>query len=354
MHIVLDARKLNDGGIGTYIRNLISGLAAVSQHRVTAICSTSESEPNFPDGVEVVQDSSPLYSFSEYFLMPLRLRQLISAADIFHSPHFTLPYFLTAPSVVTIHDTILLDYPRRAVDAKVARFLISSALRRADRIITVSKTSRERILSIWPGVGEKLRVVCNAPRPSLMHGDDSRTATASYFLFIGSERAHKGFDRLLDAWRILKGKLGASSPKLIAVGKEFDLSRQAVRGSELEPVVSFKGDVSELELDNLLRNAKFLLMPSLEEGFGLPVIEALAVGTPVICSDILVFRELFPKGTIFVNNQTGSGFAEAVEALLNESDKRDLLSREGRAQSSEYSVQKHVAETIAIYQECLR
>lgn len=357
MHIVLDARKVNDGGIGTYIRNLIVGLSRSPGVKLSLIAQPDE-VGDLPTSVEIIEEYSRPYSLGEYFAMPLRLREQIAAADVFHSPHFTLPYFLTAPSVVTIHDTILLTYPRRRRDAAIARCLIRSAMKRAERIITVSDTSKDKLSALLPSAAEKIRVVHNFH----LQPDGAEALSVPTleqegqgdFLFIGSERTHKGFDRLIEAWKILYSRLGARCPKLVAVGREFHSSRESIRGSEVERYIVFLEDVANVELRRLIRQSCFLFMPSRDEGFGFPVLEALAEGTPAICSDIPVFRELFPAGTIFVKEQTGSGFAAAVETVQNNPGLRTKLGELGRRCAARFSEQEHITETLKVYSECVR
>lgn len=352
MHIVLDARKINDGGIGTYIRNLANGLRSQPGNKISLIARPDD-VVGLSDGIEVIEDYSQPYSFGEYFAMPLRLREQIAGADIFHSPHFTLPYFLTAPSVVTIHDTILLSHPRKKRDGMIAKLLIASAIKRADRVITVSETSREKLVALFPAVADKIRVVYNAPHKIAPDAVDDVPVGSRYFLFIGGERRHKGFGRLLDAWLLLAERMGERCPKLVVVGSEFEISKAIVRARAMEEWITFKGNVADSKLGTLLREAEYLLMPSLEEGFGLPVLEALAHGTPVICSDIPVFRELFSEGTIFVSDATGAGFAAAIESSLDDLELRKKLGVAGQKHVERFSGGKSIADTMAIYRECL-
>jgi glycosyltransferase involved in cell wall biosynthesis len=320
--ILLDARKLGDGGIGVYIENLVDGFLELKtlfnlpyqltllvsekadcKESLGVFCQVGKCIKRWTGKVDFVKDSSPKYSVREYLLMPLRHRNLINKHDVFHSPHYTLPYFIKTPTVATIHDTIHVTCPEKIAHRALSPILIKSASHRADRLITVSESSCQQIVDVFPKATDKIDIIYNClrhgmevqPKQEMEENLKVYNLKKGYCLFIGSERPHKGYAELIAAWEKLNKMANAidvNVPQLVIVGDRFSgEAHRLVSKHKLDSKVKFLGATSGEALQSLLNGAKALVMPSRQEGFGLPVLEAMACGTAVVCTPVPSLKE---------------------------------------------------------------
>lgn len=389
--ILVDARKLGDGGIGVYIENLVDGLLILQDKNLIDLkLSLLVSEAFFESDnrsafsthyrthgvgallfdarlrwfgrVEFIREPSPKYSLREYFLLPLRQRRILSEHDLFHSPHYTLPFFLGMPSVVTIHDVIHLSHPEKFYHRPVARSMIRSALRRANAVITVSEYSARHIQNISRGLSSRVFVVPNALRPSLKRRPAEEVSeylrrefiTRNYCLYVGNERPHKGFRELLSAWKELAQSCSLEQcPDLIVVGKKFALSRDLVNEMQLDGHVRFFGEINLERLALFYSGASAVLLPSKAEGFGLPALEGMGVGTPVICANIPSLKEVCGDAAFYVDKGRGESFAQAICKVLSEPEAAKEKVRLGLLRAQEFDVEHCARKTWRIYEKVL-
>ncbi len=439
MKILLDARKLGDGGIGVYIENLVDGLLGLHAQGIVQaelsllitpcffsrglhsqcgasgawrIPSGSEAGLSTGDGkdgtggspsngsngfvpravggqslgraaarlnsgraaiidsmltrwtdrVRFICEPAGKYSLSEMVVLPLRQRNEIRAHDLYHAPHYTLPTMLGLPSVVTIHDLIHVTHPETFYHRPIASLLLRSAVDRATQVISVSHDTAARLGELMGKECPKVTVIPNALRPSLTRrsrADVQEMARREfllrpYCLFVGSERPHKGFWELLEAWRLLvaDGPEG-SVPDLVVVGKRFGAARERVREYGLEHEVRFMGEVSVDRLELLYSGASAVMMPSRAEGFGLPALEALGMGVPAICSPLPVLREVCGDAGIFVDSHSGRAFADAVKMVFTEPETVQRKVLAGQARAARFSVEESALKTWAVYERAL-
>ncbi|MEM9222553.1 MAG: glycosyltransferase family 1 protein [Pseudomonadota bacterium] len=220
--------------------------------------------------------------------------------------------------VVITYDTIPLDYPEfvRPKAAALCEQRIRNMARLAEGIIAISHYSASRLKPLLAPYKPKLTVAhLGADLP-----DHSRSlpslVEAPFFLMVSTIEARKNHQLLLNIWRRMVDELGEKTPKLVLAGKRGWEAQNALaildRAEELRPFVFEAGAVPDEALDLLRRRATALLMPSFVEGFGLPVTEALGVGTPVIASDISVFREVAGDACEFIDPLDGTGWRQAV------------------------------------------
>lgn len=316
MRVLIDARKLGDGGIGVYIESLIDGLLLLPppiRPDLTLLVQPDAPEHHdclleWGDRIKLIPESSGKYSLSELIMLPMRQRDSIAGHDLFHSPHYTLPFlsppFCPAiPSVVTVHDVIHLTHPETMVHRPIGKMMIGSALRRANQIITVSEASQERINGIF-SEHAPLTVIHNALRKGI--GLVSTTEVAAlkaarglvrdYCLFVGSDRPHKGFRETIAAWVKLKewsSAAGQRLPQLVAIGSRYsDAIKEEIQNCGLAEDVIFAGEISVGELNLFYNGALAVVVPSHEEGFGFAALEGMACGVPVVCSAIPSLREV--------------------------------------------------------------
>jgi len=326
LRIVIDARKLGDGGIGVYIDNLVRGLLEVGAGAITLVGSPLDRERvEYANDVKWILDSTPSYSLNEMFFLGRRLR--LSHFDLFHAPHYTLPLGISIPTIVTVHDLIHVECPERFYYPWVARRLIRSAVKRAQAVISVSQHTRRAVLDLCGveeskvvyvpnGVPSFLRDVATAPALGRRYGE-----LAPFFLSIFSTiKPHKGLHDLLEAYTLYRAsntwsEVGARCPRLVLAGygtEEILNSSGLLSTISQTEGVHIAGPVSREELSTLYRKASALVVPSLLEGFCLPALEAQACGLPVVCRPVPALQELVTDSDVMAADGSVGALAAAM------------------------------------------
>ncbi len=326
MSVLLDARKIGDGGIGTYIHNLLCGLQHCEDVRVRVLCGARRVAllPE-PYQSSCIVDNAKPYSLDEYWGLGRRLGQ--EGVDVFHSPHFTLPFGLPFPSIVTVHDLIHLRHPERRWYPLVAGPLIRSALRRAHAVIAVSEATRRDLLSlrgVSSTLDRKLYVVPNAIAPEVLEQQFESPAEPVEPYIVGvfsNNKPHKGLDQLLEAFRRFKDRKGYIAEgsfgdriKLVLVGKG------TAHASPVHADVVCCGEVSRSELTTLYREAQALVVSSRIEGFCLPVVEAKALGVPILTTPVPAVLELLDSEDLVCSDFGVSGLEQGMRRLVEKAE----------------------------------
>jgi glycosyltransferase involved in cell wall biosynthesis len=311
MRVGVDARKIADFGIGTYIRGLLGGL--VSLGTGDQYVAFAPAGAPIPRGVEHVLLDAPHYSIRELLLIGRAADR--ARLDVFHAPHYVVP-FTRVPLVVTIHDLIHLHQPMRNPLAPLyARTMIRRAIRRASQVLTVTSAVKAQLenelgaknVTVTPnGVNEFLGV--------------TRRSSEPFFLYVGNDKPHKNVDALVAAFA------GVPDARLILVGGSFDRFRGHDR-------VEVRGFVSDKELSSLYRGAIALVMPSIEEGFGLPALEAMAHGTAVITSMDAALMEVTGEAALHVDAREVRSLTDAMLRVMRDDELRARLGANGVARA---------------------
>lgn len=366
MRVAIDARKLHDFGIGTYIRNLLRYLARLDRESEYVLLVSdadldvaSSLGPNF----RTVREPSPNYSIREQWHVPLVLRR--EHPDVFHAPHYVLPIGVGCRSVVTIHDCIHLMFPQylpnRAAYA-YAKASLWNATRKADRILTVSDASKRDILRFFDVPPDKIEVVYNAIDERFWNrpdgGDVARVReryqlTSRFVLYVGNIKPHKNLVRLIEAFDVARRR-GLSDVKLLIIGDEISKHpalRLAVHRLRLHKDVRFLGYVSDEKLAILYRLASLFAFPSLYEGFGLPALEAMASGTPVLTSNVSSLPEVAGDAAVLVDPYDVDAIADGLVRVLSDASLAADLSRKGLLRARDFSWERSVARTRDIYRQ---
>jgi len=301
------------------------------------------------------------------FFLPVALRS--RKVDLFHgTANFELPPFAPCRLVSTVHDLIPLHFPE-LVSRKfylLFRSLIGRAIRRSDRVITDSEYSRRDILRRFPVAPEKVVVVPLAPHPRFRPGQDRSADLAvrrkyglrgRYLLFVGVFEPRKNIPFLVDAFTALRrGDSGGAGFQLALAGgpgyRGEEIAKE-IRARNLEPEVRLLGYVPDEELPALYREADLLVVPSRYEGFGLPALEAMACGTPVLAADSSSLPEIVgPAGELFPLGEP-EALAERIAALMESRDTLDAMGRKGRTWASRFTWEETAARTLEVYREAL-
>jgi glycosyltransferase involved in cell wall biosynthesis len=367
MRIAIDARKLNDFGIGTYIRNLVRYLPRLdTESEYFFLCRPEDREQLSilsPKAQPVCTNASN-YSISEHIRIPLRLRRL--RVDLFHSPHYVLPFFTPCRSLVTVHDVIHLLFPQylpsRAA-AHYARHMIKRAVDKAELILTVSAASKRDLLTFFDLKPEKILVIPNGIDSSIteeLSVEELGRVRERFqifgrtILFAGNIKPHKNVERLIAAFAKVRENPDFSDLTLIVVGDEiskYPSLRRAVARHQVRANVRFFGFVPELTLVALYKTADVFVFPSLYEGFGLPPLEAMANGTPVVTSNISSLPEVVGDAALTVDPYNIDDIAVAVRRILSEPELRARLIDRGRRRARRFSWERSVAQVHQAYQQ---
>jgi glycosyltransferase involved in cell wall biosynthesis len=368
LRIAIDARKLRDYGIGTYVRNLLLHLSRIdSSTEYVLLCRPGdrESVADLGENFRSVVEHARAYSFREQVRVPLDLRR--ERIDLFHAPHYVLPALTPCRSIVTIHDCIHLRFPQYLPNHfayAYARASLWIASHRSSRILTVSEASKRDILRYFSVPDAKIDVIYNAiderfgeepPEDEVARVRERYQLNDPFVLYAGNIKPHKNLERLIEAFHTLR-RGGLEAVKLLIIGDEiskYATLRRAVHKYKLHQHVRFFGFVPDKTLAVLYRLAGVFVFPSLYEGFGLPPLEAMASGTPVITSNLSSLPEVVGDAALLIDPYEPDAIADAMRRVLTEPALRDDLRERGLRRVREFSWERSVRRVRQIYEEVL-
>jgi len=373
MKVAIDIRRISDFGIGTYIRNVVRTLGRLDQKNeyvlVENLGRTQDLGP-LPANFSYIQCPQNDYSPASYFEFHRALRHL--GANVLHVPHlFWIPQGIPCPYVVTVHD--LLDYLYRNNSASAAKrfahfYLTKRVLHRASRIFAVSKFSKTDTVRLFGVPQQKIEVVYNAIDERFRQGHASAAeklmiaeryqVNYPFLLYAGRISPHKNVVRIIEAFSLLKSELQKEDQypdlKLIIIGDEVsrhpDLRRAVIKG-RVQQDVRFLGFVPIDVLRIFYDAAKVFIFPSLYEGFGLPPLEAMSHGTPVITSNTSSLPEVVGNAAVLVNPENVFEIQRALQRVLLDQPLREKLKLRGAEQTRKFSWETSVGRMLEVFQE---
>ena len=366
MRIGIDARKLHDFGIGTYIRNLLRELARLDQQSdFVLLCRPGDADAirGLGENFRPVIARAANYSVTEQLTIPLLLRR--EGVTLFHAPHYVLPPLVHCRSVVTIHDCIHLMFPQylpNRMALRYARASIAMAARRATRVLTVSESSKTDIMRFFGTDPSKIDVIYNAyderfgiePNADAVERVRERYQLHDQFvLYAGNVKPHKNLERLIEAFHIVRDR-GLDHLKLVLIGDDiskYASLRRAVHRHQLHKYVRFLGYLHEDTLAVMYRLASVFVFPSLYEGFGLPPLEAMVSGTPVVTSNVSSLPEVAGDAAVLVNPYDPEAIADGIHRVLTNDRLRLELRQKGLARARQFSWEASVRRVREIYGE---
>jgi glycosyltransferase involved in cell wall biosynthesis len=342
VRIGIDCRKIADFGIGTYVRELLRAMTAAAPDETFVAFGPSAIESHLPSSgsIERVDVDAPHYSIRE--LAAIGRAANGAKLDLFHAPHYVIP-LVRGPVVATIHDLIHLQV-RHANPLRLlyARGMLRRATRRPARIITVTEAVARMIAHAYPHSAPKIRAVHNGVEDRFFRASPPSLPGRRYLLWIGNDKPHKNLRGLIAAWR----KVAPSLPDcdLVLAGAPAD----ALCG---ETQVRVAGFVPAEELPSLLAGAVALILPSLIEGFGLPVAEAMAAGCPVIASAISPLQEVAGDAAAWCDPADPESIAAAIISLVENPALRAELIVKGQLRAERFRWHSSAEKTLEIYRE---
>ena len=382
-------------GLGRYIQEVVDNVIKIDQENEYVIFLAKENFDEFSaDGQRVKKVLAPVrwYTLAEQLVMPfLILREKI---DLMHFPHFNVPIFCPSAFVVTIHDLILTKFPTvraTTLSPLVYKFknlaykiVIWLAVKRAKKVIAVSEFTKNDLAEKFKINLKKIEVtlegVANLARGRdslfVQKLDDRKTLLSyniiledtehrqdqidDFILYVGNAYPHKNLDVLLSVFSGLHQK--HPNLRLVLVGREDyfykrlkDIAEEIGLWHENIPQspVIFPGYVPDAELEVLYRQAEFYIFPSLYEGFGLPALEAMAKGCPVVSSDRSSLPEILGDAAIYFNPEDKADIFSKAEKLLQDKELREVLIKKGHHQVKKYNWWECARQTREIYKKAL-
>jgi glycosyltransferase involved in cell wall biosynthesis len=371
LHVGIDARVLGERGVGRYLSNLLRGLADIKGKHQFTLFTLAKSQTDLApkDSRFKIVNLGKLHpALAEQWVIPREAAR--RGVQVLHYPDNSGAIAPGLPMVLTMHDgmwqrplgeALLHPTLRQRLQDRYRKFVCPRAARAANAVITVSNFSAQEIQKSL-ALGTKLRVIPNAVDDSFRHPLSSSTCKRLLkglglnhpFIFCsGAADRRKNISRLIQAFalsQIENIELVVSS--LRPGEKETTDYEATVKQAGLEGRVRFLGFVSEDELKALYQTALAYIFPSLWEGFGLPILEAYALGCPVLCSNVAALPEVAGNGARFVDPLKIESIAEGLKAILR--GPRSVWTRKGRRELGRFSWAKTARETFAAYQRALR
>jgi alpha-1,3-rhamnosyl/mannosyltransferase len=374
MHIVIDARPVADHfpGIGRYVYNLAAALAMSEQpHRLTLLYTPRLQSTRFDlaalaraTGIALAPIATPPISAAEQFVVPLALRAL--HADLYHAPYYVRPYLgLPCPAVTTLYDTIPRRFPT-TVPSRVQLLydlLHRLAIRSSRVVLAISASARRDLIAAYSIAPQHIYSTPLAADPRFTPQPHSaiaalrarHTLPERYVLSLASNKPHKNSEALVMAWAIVMrehAEYRGASPRLVIAGhwdQRYPAARELVAQLGLERAVQFLPNIPEHELPALYSGAELFVFPSLYEGFGLPPLEALACGTPVVCGATSSLPEVVGQAALMVDTREATALAGRIRVALADAALRSHLREAGLKQAALFSWEQTAQATLAAY-----
>lgn len=286
--------------------------------------------------------------------------------DLMHFPRFAVPVLRAGRTVVTVHDLAFRHRPETLTAAARRHFetATAKAVRRADAVIAVSEQTRRDILDAYEIPPERVRVVPNGVTPRF-HPDGTDAARdrigrtygfqAGFILFVGTLEPRKNVVGLLKAYALLR-RTHPDAPALVVAGGKgwlYDAIFETAEALNLHPYVHFPGHVPDVDLPDLYRCARAFVYPSFYEGSGLPVLEAMACGVPVVTSNCSALPEAAGDAALLTDPNDPEAIAAALGRILDDEDLARDLRRRGVRQAALFSWDRAAKETLSVYRACL-
>ena len=365
MKLGFDARVIEWPGLGTYSRNLLQNFANLQGLEVICFCN-SKTRNLIPeaDNFDLAVLDEDIFSVFNH----KKVGKIVNkkGCELFHSPHVIAPAGLDCPLLVTAHDIIPILNPKSVTLRRrhTSRWLLKDAIRRADHIITASYASLRYLEENFKNKGGKISVISDGVNQTQFfpRGDDVTTTVltkynikAPHLLWLGSCLPHKNIAALIDAFAMLKNEKFSQYNLTLAgkqMGRHWQTILDKIDSLGLSEKINLPGFIEDVDLPGLFSSATLFCFPSLYEGFGLPPIEAMACGTPVLCSNRSSLPEVVGSAGILADPDASSLNRE-MKKFLEDSRAKKILSEKGIKRASEFTWEKTAQKTLAVYQKII-
>jgi len=378
LKILIDASGIinKTTGVGQYSLQLLKALAEVDNKNEYFIVLQKELEERHPiynlekmknfsfikGNVSAVGPQKQLYYYSF-------LRRNSSQFDLLHSLNSELPLYCDIKKIVTIHDLKYLKYPHffkdfSKIKTKYLEYTMKKGAEKADIIIAISESTKKDIINLLGIEKDKIRVIYEASNlgmysrknDDILNSDILKKYSIQkpYFLYVGEKRPHKNIEGLIEAFAIFKEKYDRWNTYLMIAGKRYSGYQDYVKKAENLGMIDyliFTGFIPDKHLKSIYSEAEVLLFVSFYEGFGIPILEALECGLPVITSNISSMPEVAGDAALLVDPHNIQEIAEKMNNIANSEILRKQLIESGFKRVKQFSWERTARETLKVYNE---
>lgn len=368
----LDARTATDHfpGIGRYVSQLASHLVPLlkADERLLLLHNFRETSrwqlPPEQENVIYLDTAVSPFSLQQQWKIPRLLHQ--HKVAIYHSAYTLMPYRPGIPTLLTLYDLIPEQYPQLVTPQARLLFRLAArlALRAGDHFLAISEATKNAYLAHYRIEDRQITAVPLAADPSFTPQTETAAAAlrskfdlpTSYVLYLGINKPHKNLLRLVTAWKTVLDQLPTAPPLIIAGAWDvrYEVVKTAVSQHNLTKKVLFLGPVANNDLPALYSGATLFVFPSLVEGFGLPVLEAMACGTAVACANSSSLPEVGGEAAVYFKPTDSQQMAAVLLNLLQDEKKRQMMSKLGLAQAAKFSWQKTAEASLRQYRNLLQ
>ena len=379
MRIVIDARMYGDFGIGRYNKNMVSSLQEIdTKNEQSSFAPQNEyfilhtkkdyDDFNYKKNFKKIKANFHWYGITEQIKLPQILKKI--NPDLVHFPHFNVPIFYNGKFVVTIHDLTHQYYDMKqatthssfiyAVKQLGYKKVFKNAIFKSEKILVPSnyvkgllikewKVPESKIVVTYEAVDDKIFAIANILSSDSQENSLNRyRIKPPYIFYIGNAHPHKNVNGLIKSFLKLKEKKELKNLKLVLAGHD-EYFWPRIKNEYNQKDIIYTGRISDLELVALYKNAWAFVMPSFEEGFGIPLLEAMACGTPVVSSNVASLPEIGGDAVIYFDPKNIDDMAEKISQVLGSEKLRKELIVKGQKRCQEFSWQKLAKQTLEVY-----
>jgi len=355
--------RFGGGGIPTYVENLVDALSNIDQKNeyiifihAAFLSQFKLKQPGFTFEICPIpqQQIKKTFLWQNTSLVSVIKRHKI---DVMHYPGNLAPFFSPVPTVVTLHDVIPFYpdmVPFRFPFREITKIVIANAAKKARKVITGSKTAKQEILKFMPVDEKKIEVIYHGIPKSVLKTETaiSFQPLTPYILWTGRMVAYKNILHLIQAYHLLvQQKHIPHHLYLVGIpGDTYQSACRLVNTLKMEHRIHFILDIPNEHIQSYYQNASLFVFPSLVEGFGLPLLEAMASGVPIVSSNIAVLKEIALDAACFVNPYDYRDVAEGMWRVLENRDFKRQLIQNGKKRLESFSWEMSAQKTLKVYQ----
>ena len=377
MKVAIDARMygLKHAGIGRYVENLVRELSKDKSLELV-LFARKENRDQLAmqqfSNLTIIEADIPHYSLVEQLLMPGIIKK--ARVDLVHFPHFNVPLFYFGKYMVTIHD--LIKHTSRGVETTTRsrwfywlkylgyKIVFGQAVKRATKIIVPSQAVKDELVKTYNLPGDKIVVTYEGVDNKFKYQISNIKNTNQnlkilekykikkpFVIYTGSVYPHKNVEKLIQSIKLLITNYKLPITLVISCARSvfYERFNEKIEQMEAGDCVKMVGFVPDEDLTVLYQEAEAFVFPTLSEGFGLPGLEAMACGLPVVCSDIPVLREIYVEAAVYFDPLNVNDIAEKIKKVTRDTSTRNTLIQKGFEQVKKYSWEKMAQETMAVY-----
>lgn len=370
MRIVIDGRMYQESGVGRYIRNLVHQLQLLdkkSEYNILHLRSDYD-KLVYKKNFHKVLANFKWYGVSEQVKLPNLLKTL--NPDLAHFPHFNIPYFYSDKFVVTIHDLIHQHFQmRRATTRDPLTYKLKTyayttvfkkAIKSSEKILVPSEYVKKLLVGQWKVPSAKVVVTYEGVDDGILKASREKgkgerilekfRIRPPYLFYIGNAHPHKNVEGLIKSFFQLRTKYQYLS--LVLSGGDHYFWQQIKKKYQHQDII-YTGFVSDEELVALYKNAQVLVMPSFEEGFGLPLLEAMVCGCPVVSSNAASLPEVGGDAAVYFDPHNLDDMVDKISQVLNSKKVSKELVEKGKKRAKQFSWEKLARQTLEVYESSI-